>query len=108
MVKLIPKDFIVQLENLFRSSPGSVFITYKHFNGQYSVKKSGKGPMKTIQNLPEHTGSLLLVRATDGNNGKISTIVSARDIVSFQISLDRTMKRSMTGFQKTEGASSKK
>ena len=102
MVKLTPKDFITQLENLYRSSPGSVFITFKHFTGFYSVKKNGKGPLKSIPNIPEHGASMLIVRATDGNKTKISTIVSSKDFVAFQIALDKTMKKNMTGFIKPE------
>lgn len=103
MVRLSPKEFIAQLEALYNKQTGSVFITFKHFTGQYSVKKSGKGPIKTI---PESVSgakpgtAMLLVRATDGNKKKFSAIVPARDFTSFQISLSRLMKQSMTGFPK--------
>ncbi|KAH0787939.1 Signal recognition particle 14 kDa protein [Histomonas meleagridis] len=104
MVKLSPKDFITQLDAMFKKQPaGSVFITFKHFTGQYSVKKSGNGPLKSMPKSVsggEPGTAMLLIRASDGNKKKISAIVTARDIVSFQISLDRLMKQNMTGFSK--------
>ena len=107
MVKLSPKDFISQLELLYKKQNGSVFVTYKHFNGTYSVKKSGKGPMKQIPapktpNDPQPGTPMLLIRASDGNKTKISALVSSRDIVSFLISLDRIMKQNFTNFPKTQ------
>lgn len=103
MVKLSPKDFITQLEALYKKQAGSVFITFKHFTGQYSVKKSQKGPIKSIPKSvtgAEPGTAMLLIRATDGNKKKFSAIVTARDIVSFHISLDKVMKQNMTGFSK--------
>ncbi|EAY10922.1 Signal recognition particle 14kD protein [Trichomonas vaginalis G3] len=108
MVRLSPKDFIAQLDKLYGSAHGSVYITYKHFTGKYSVKKSGKGPIKTLPGVPEAGASMLLVRATDGNKIKISAIVSAHDVVSFQISLDKVMRKNMTGFKKDTPAPAKK
>ena len=98
MVKLSPKDFIVQLDNLFRTAHGSVYITYKHFTGEYNPKKSGKGQAKMIEGVTQPS-AMLLVRATDGNKRKISTVVTAKDVVGFQISIDKVMKKNMT-FQK--------
>lgn len=103
MVKLSPKDFITQLDNLYRTSPGSVYITYKHFTGVYNPKKSGKGKEKTIEGITE-PAPMILVRATDGNKKKFSTLVTAKDVVSFQISIDKVMRKNMTGFKKSEPA----
>ena len=103
MVKLSPKDFITQLDQMFKKTPGSVFVTFKHFTGIYSVKRSGKGKPKSLskQETGAEPGSaMLLIRATDGNKRKISSIVTAKDIVSFQISLDRLMKSNWSQFQK--------
>lgn len=105
MVKLSPKDFLTQLELLYRKQNGSVFLTFKHFNGKYSVKKSGKPPMKQIPasknpNDPQPGTPMLLIRATDGNRKKISSLVSNREIVSFQISLDRILKQNLANFSK--------
>lgn len=108
MVKLSPKDFIKQLSDLYESKRSSVYITYKHFNGKYSVKKSGKGPIKTLPKVPEKGAPMLLVRATDGNSVKVSTIVSPSEVVDFQLALDRVMRKYMTGFKKDTPATVKK
>ena len=104
MVKLSPKDFIVQLDQMYKKGPkGSVFVTFKHFTGVYSVKQSHKGPMKSIPKKEtgvEPGSAMLLIRASDGNKKKISAIVTAKDIVSFQISLDRVMKANLVNFEK--------
>lgn len=105
MVKLSPKDFIIQLEAMYKKQNGSVFVTFKHFTGVYSVKKSGKPPMKQIPtsknpNDPQPGTPMLLIRASDGNKKKISSLVSNRDIVSFQIALDRIFKQNFNNFPK--------
>lgn len=105
MVKLSPKDFIIQLEAMYKKQNGSVFVTFKHFTGVYSVKKSGKPPMKQIPtsknpNDPQPGTPMLLIRASDGNKTKISSLVSNRDIVSFQIALDRIFKQNLNNFPK--------
>lgn len=104
MVKLSPKDFIVQLDQMYKKGQsGSVFVTFKHFTGVYSVKQSGKPPMKTIpkkETGAEPGSAMLMIRATDGKKKKISAIVTAKDIVSFQISLDRVMKANLVHFEK--------
>lgn len=104
MVKLSPKEFLGQLEQMYRKGPsGSVFITFKHFTGIYSVKKSGEG----IKQLPkketpaEPGSAMLLIRASDGNKKKISSIIPPKDIVSFQLALDKVMKAHLVGFPKT-------
>lgn len=104
MVKLTPKEFILQLEQMYRKGPsGSVFVTFKHFTGVYSVKKSGKD----LKRMPKtETGvdpgsPMLLIRASDGNKKKISSIVTPKDIVAFQIALDKLMKTNLVGFQKS-------
>ena len=79
MVKLSPKDFITQLELMYKKQGGSVFLTFKHFTGVYSVKKSGKGPLKQIPvsknpNDPQPNTPMLLIRASDGNKKKISAL----------------------------------
>lgn len=105
MVKLSPKDFITQLELMYKKQNGSVFLTFKHFTGIYSVKKSGKEPLKQIPvsknpNDPQPGTAMLLIRASDGNKKKISALVSNRDIVSFQIALDRILKQNLNNFPK--------
>lgn len=105
MVKLSPKDFLTQLEIMYKKQNGSVFLTFKHFTGVYSVKKSGKAPIKQIPatknpNDPQPGTPMLLIRASDGNKKKISSLISNRDIVSFQISLDRILKQNLANFPK--------
>ncbi|OHS96556.1 hypothetical protein TRFO_37300 [Tritrichomonas foetus] len=57
-------------------------------------------PAPKNPNDPQPGTAMLLIRATDGNKKKISSIVSARDIVSFQISLDRVLKQNLVNFAK--------
>jgi hypothetical protein len=106
MPRLAPRDFLTQLEQLYKvGSPGTVFVTFKHFTGCYSTKHSGKPPIKQLPKSvtgAEPNTPMLLIRATDGNSKKISAIVPGRAIVQFQIQLDRVLRASLVGFKKLE------
>lgn len=106
MVKLSTKEFLTKV-GLVVDKGGSVFLTFKHFNGRYSVKKSDKGPFKAIK-APNGTDiaqevdtPMLLVHVSDGNKMKFSTMVTSKEFVSFNIGLKRLMKDKFTGFQKS-------
>ena len=100
MVKLSPKDFLQQLDEMYKKQPaGSIYITFKHFNGHYSVKKSGMAPFKSLPGVPEQGTPILLVHAKDGLKKKISVNVPGKEIVNFQMQLDKLMKRNIS-FQK--------
>lgn len=95
---MTPKDFCTRLDALCRSSPGSVFITFKQISSTYSVKKSGRAPLKTFPNVQPDT-NMCIVRATDGHKQKISTLIAARDLNSFQIALDKVLRSNFVGFE---------
>ena len=101
MVKLAPTEFLQKLEDMYKAEPaGTVFLSFKHFTGVYSTKKSGKGPLKTLPNVPQGGTPMIMVRATDGKKKKISTLVTAKDVIKFQLTLSKIMKSEMSGFSR--------
>jgi hypothetical protein len=105
MVRLTPRGFLNQLEQLYQGAqPNSVYLTFKHFTGVYSVKHSGRGPLKRMPKSV--TGAdpgtpMVLVRATDGNNRNFSTIVPKSEYVAFNIGLQAVMKQPISEYWKT-------
>jgi hypothetical protein len=110
-MRLAWRDFIGQLEQLYRKEPpSSVHMTLKHFTGFYSVKHSGRGPTKVLPRAVtggQPGSAMLLIRATDGMHKNISAIVPAREIVPFQLAFDRLLRQQLVGFPKTDKASAR-
>lgn len=93
MVRLESGKFLTELNRLYDSTrdKGSIFVTMKRTN-----EKSRKGKQK---NQGEYK---CLVRATDGNNKKISTIVPIKELDKFKDSFGTILRAKMDGLKKRE------
>ncbi|GAM24638.1 hypothetical protein SAMD00019534_078130 [Acytostelium subglobosum LB1] len=88
--------FLTALNNMFkaRNSKGSVWITIKRYTPE---DKKGEAP--TAAEEKEH---MCLVRATDGQKKKISTLVEAKDITSFQQSIRNVLLINVDNLKKEQ------
>lgn len=93
MVRLESGKFLTELNRLYDSTreKGSVFITMKTTNEKARKgKHANKGEYKC------------LVRATDGNHKKISTVVPMKELEKFKDSFSTILRAKMDGLKKRE------
>lgn len=103
MVLLSNQQFLEELAKLFQTSKtkGSVWITMKRY-GERQHKKAPKGGVSKPKPTADEPDSTCLVRATNGKDIKLSTIVRAKDVVRFQMNFAMLAKTNMDGLKKRD------
>eukprot|EP00164_Ancoracysta_twista_P002733 GFYU01003635.1.p3 GENE.GFYU01003635.1~~GFYU01003635.1.p3 ORF type:complete len:110 (+),score=42.49 GFYU01003635.1:141-470(+) len=103
MTYLDPDAFLTQVTRMFERSKmkGSVHLTMKRFTGI-----QGK-PMKKKDPSTSNQEPRCLIRASDGNKTKLSTLVTAKELVRFQISYGNILKVHIENLKKKEKAKRK-
>ena len=100
MVLLDIDQFLARLERLYidKKAGGSVWMTFKRTAANPAARKGRKKARADKSDKDEH---VCLVRATDGKK-KISTEVSAKEQIKFQIALSELMKYQLDGLKKRD------
>lgn len=107
MVLLTNQHFMDELTKLFQANKtkGSVWITMKrHEEKPPKEKTAAKGAAKPKPST-EHAADpepKCLVRATNGKDVKISTVIRSKDVVRFQLAFATLTKTNMDGLKKRE------
>nr|XP_012804652.1 signal recognition particle 14 kDa protein-like [Jaculus jaculus] len=103
MVLLENEQFLTELTRLFQKCQmmGSMFIILKGYNG-HTKPTPRKGSVEGFE--PAENNCLL--RATDG--GKISTVVSSREMNKFQVAYSNFLRANMDGLKKRDKKNKKK
>eukprot|EP01104_Vermistella_antarctica_P002681 TRINITY_DN12895_c0_g1_i1.p1 TRINITY_DN12895_c0_g1~~TRINITY_DN12895_c0_g1_i1.p1 ORF type:complete len:109 (-),score=8.93 TRINITY_DN12895_c0_g1_i1:174-500(-) len=98
MVLLDNDPFLTELARMFQRSKekGSVWVTFKRV-----TLKAGSGEAKSKGNSGD-VDPKLLVRARAGNGKKISTVLTGKDVVRFQMSYATILKSEMDSLQKRD------
>ncbi|KAH9854283.1 signal recognition particle, SRP9/SRP14 subunit [Lenzites betulinus] len=91
------ETFLKQLSTLFESSAksGSIWLTHKRLTYEDGDAHMSSGPDDTKE-FP------CLVRATDGNEAKFSTVVQPSDLGRFHASYGNILKSSMNALRKRD------
>jgi len=110
MVLLENDSFLTELTKLYNSKKesGTVFITFKRYEHKVVEKEPKEGQHAKNPTKKQIKADLAegepkcLIRATDGNNIKISTMVSAKDLVRFQMAYSNIIKVQMDNLKRKE------
>jgi len=112
MVLLDNDAFLTDLSKLLEKSKtkGSVFITMKRYIEKPKKEKKAKtgesatpAPKVTKTEVStENVEPRCLIRCTDGNNAKFSTLVLAKDVVKFQMAYGNILKAQMDSLKRKE------
>ncbi|KAL6078339.1 RNA-binding signal recognition particle subunit srp14 [Balamuthia mandrillaris] len=99
--------FLEELANLYAATKtsGSVWITMKRYEDKPRGKKdttNKKQGSSAGGGATSEGENLCLIRATDGKHKKISTLLRAKDLVHFQMSLAAANKKGMDGLKKRD------
>eukprot|EP01098_Paradermamoeba_levis_P008592 TRINITY_DN355_c0_g1_i3.p1 TRINITY_DN355_c0_g1~~TRINITY_DN355_c0_g1_i3.p1 ORF type:complete len:114 (-),score=44.95 TRINITY_DN355_c0_g1_i3:22-363(-) len=102
MVLLENEPFLAQLNDLCQKSKskGTVFLSFKKYNGKPVSKKKEKEDAKD-KKKETNTGDQCLIRAVSGDS-KISTILKAKDLARFQLNISNVLKNNMDTLKKKE------
>ncbi|TKC36221.1 signal recognition particle 14 kDa protein-like [Monodon monoceros] len=102
MVLLEREQFLTELTRLFqkRRLSGSVCITLKKYDGR-TKPIPRKGSVEGF----EPSENKCLLRATDGK--KISTVVSSKEVNTFQMACSNLLRANMDGLKKSQSKKSK-
>ncbi|XP_027028665.1 signal recognition particle 14 kDa protein isoform X2 [Tachysurus fulvidraco] len=97
-------DFLTELTRLFQKcrTSGSVVITLKKYDGR-TKPVPRKGHPETF----EPADNKCLIRASDGKK-KISTVVSTKEVIKFQMAYSNLLRAHMDGLKKKDKKSKSK
>ncbi|XP_006632517.1 signal recognition particle 14 kDa protein [Lepisosteus oculatus] len=104
MVLLENDSFLTELTRLFQKcrTSGSVYITLKKYDG-----RTKPVPRKGNPENFEPVDNKCLIRATDGKK-KISTVVSTKEVIKFQMAYSNLLRAHMDGLKKKDKKSKSK
>ncbi|KAK7904995.1 hypothetical protein WMY93_017602 [Mugilogobius chulae] len=104
MVLLENDSFLTELTRLFQKcrSSGSVVITLKKYDG-----RTKPVPRKGHSESFEPADNKCLIRASDGKK-KISTVVSTKEVIKFQMAYSNLLRAHMDGLKKKDKKSKSK
>eukprot|EP00899_Mesostigma_viride_P018992 jgi/Mesvir1/27094/Mv20779-RA.1 len=119
MVHLEPDPFLNELTKLFEKTKttGTVFLTMKRSSCKHPTRKNmgetgksggGKGGKSDHHHHVSHDDQKCLVRATDGKKRKISTTITAKEVVRFQMAYATLLKAHMDALKKRDKKQAKK
>ncbi|XP_041132793.1 signal recognition particle 14 kDa protein-like [Polyodon spathula] len=104
MVLLENDSFLTELTRLFQRcrTTGSVYITLKKYDGRIKPV-----PRKENAETFDPVDNKCLLRATDGKK-KISTVVSSKEVIKFQMAYSNLLRAHMDGLKKKDKKSKTK
>ncbi|XP_062507170.1 signal recognition particle 14 kDa protein-like [Corticium candelabrum] len=102
MVLLENDAFLTELTRMFSKSKtsGSVFLTMKKYSGR--MKPHAKRAGAARSDVADVESNKCLIRASTGRKRKISTVVSSKDVIKFQMAYANLLKANMDGLKKRE------
>lgn len=97
-------QFLTELTRLFQKcrTSGSVVITLKKYDGRTKPQ-----PRKGHTESFEPADNKCLIRASDGKK-KISTVVSTKEVIKFQMAYSNLLRAHMDGLKKKDKKSKSK
>uniref|UniRef100_A0A8D0CRT2 Signal recognition particle 14 kDa protein n=1 Tax=Sander lucioperca TaxID=283035 RepID=A0A8D0CRT2_SANLU len=102
--KLQLENFLTELTRLFQKcrTSGSVVITLKKYDG-----RTKPAPRKGHTESFEPADNKCLIRASEGKK-KISTVVSTKEVIKFQMAYSNLLRAHMDGLKKKDKKSKSK